>query len=356
MPLRDGRGRQIGRAQVRADGHRGVRDGPIERRHDIEGHDTVEQLVGGADGVGVGRLGAVGHHHPAADRHVGEVHDHVIALAGADGQHVRDVGPHAADRGVQGRQDRFVEQPELVSDHQDRHRGPLAGGDLAVLLEDLEAQVVEARVRTVQQPQTVLTLLHVELRPGLTVDQRHPSEELRQGGVHRHLAGRVEELAGGVELAVLDDDRHLVGGVGQHTRGAQGVLVRVPQDVEARKSHVDVGAGDAQGVVVVPEGAGLLLVLVGVGEAEQAALLEILGTLAGRRRVRGHAQIARAGGAPILRSAVAQIPRSRRRAGGPPPAPGSGRRPRPGWPSRGWCRPASGWAGGCPLASTRSLT
>ena len=47
--------------------------------------------------------------------------------------------------------------------------------------------------------------------------------------------------------------------------GDQAVLVRVVDDVEAGQPGVDVQAGDAHGVVVVPDGRRLLGVVVGEG-------------------------------------------------------------------------------------------
>src|SRR3970282_352732 len=76
-------------------------------------------------------------------------------------------------------------------------------------------------------------------------------------------AGRVEERTVAVERAVLDRDGNLIilrpgwvaelrGGARQHA--GWEVIGASPQVVEAGRPGVDVEAGHAQGVVVVPEG------------------------------------------------------------------------------------------------------
>ena len=143
----------------------------------------------------------------------GEVDDHVGALAGRDQQ--------------RGHRHGRAQQPAVGADLRERQR------PAAVLVGEL--QVVEARLRSVDDPEPVAARLDVDERPDLGVDDRDVAEELRHPlrVIRGHALRRVEHAPVGVERLVLQHERDLVRAGGQPERiaGLTRVLV-VADEVE----------------------------------------------------------------------------------------------------------------------------
>ena len=155
-----------------------------------------------------------------------------------------------------------------------------------------------------------MAALHIHPRPGLAIDQNDIAEELRQMRRGRrvrvkHRVGRgIEQFTIDQKLAVLDQQGHFVRELRQDR--CQRGLVVITDEIVAGQAHIDVLAGNAEGVVVVPEVARFLRVVVSVGHAEQAPLEIGLTIGYGRtgRRVEGAIDIR---GAPGIGQAIAQI-------------------------------------------------
>ena len=185
----------------------------------------------------------------------GEVDDHIGALARRDQQ--------------RGHRHGRAQQPALGSDLCERQRAA------AVLVDEL--QVVETRLRAVDDPQPVAARLDVDKRPDLGVDDCDVAEELRHPlrVIRGHALRWVEHAAVGVERLVLQHQRDLVrtGGQPQRIVGLARVLV-VADDVSAGQPRVDVRARVAERVVVVPHHRRSLLVVVRerVGDVVRARL------------------------------------------------------------------------------------
>ena len=196
--------------------------------------------------AGEGGDGVVGQHHLGPGGQPAEVDQDIGALPGAQQQRVQR---HCG-----------IEQPGVGADLEERqHRG--AGG---------QGHAVEAGVGAVVEVEAVQGLIDVQVGPDLAVDHGHIAEELRRPQPVRAdgAAVGVGQGAVGVELLVLQDEGELVLADRQPERPARLARVQVVADeVAAGQAGVDVEAGDAQGVVVVPEVAGLLGVAVGVAVA-----------------------------------------------------------------------------------------
>ena len=188
----------------------------------------------------------------------GEVDDQIGALAGRDQQR----------RHRHGR----AQQPALGPDLRERQR------PAAVLVGELE--VVEPRLGAVDDPEPIAARLDVHERPDLRVHDRDVAEELRHPlrVVVGHALGRVEHAPVRVERLVLQHERDLVRPGGQPERivALTRVLV-VADEVEPCEPRVDVRAGVAERVVVIPDHAGALLVVVGerVGDVVRALLATV---------------------------------------------------------------------------------
>jgi len=163
--------------------------------------------------------------------------------------------------------DRLAHQPELRAHEQERRVGLV------------ELEVVEARVRPVDEPEAVLARLDVQVGPGAPVDADEVAEERRRHAVDRVRRDRQVQLPVVGEEAVLDDQLDLVIVVRQHAVLHELALERIAQQVGAGQARVHVEARDPDRVVVVPERRGALrvLVLVEVLAPVVAALRGVLG-------------------------------------------------------------------------------
>ena len=186
---------------------------------------------GGDDGAVEGRGGGVPEGELGSGRQVGEVDQEIGALGRC--QH------ETLGRDRHGRE----EKPALGADLGD---SPVIG--LAVAGEH---KTVGAGVRAVQQAEAVRSRLDVEVRPDRAVDRGEGTEAL-----HHLRIGLVQEIARetavlvGVEVAVGQQKRELV----RRPRGQLELpLALVAHDPETREAGVDVEAGHAHDVVVVPE-------------------------------------------------------------------------------------------------------
>ena len=112
--------------------------------------------------------------------------------------------------------------------------------------------------------------LHLDERPGVSVDNQRVAEEfgIPDGGdiavgdvrpgeaIEERTAVRIEKRAVGIEGAVLDDQRNLKSG-----QLAPDLIARpVAQQVQSNRTSIDVLVHQAQGVVVIPQGRGSLIV------------------------------------------------------------------------------------------------
>jgi hypothetical protein len=120
----------------------------------------------------------------------------------------------------------------------------------------VEGQVVEPRVRGVQDAEAILAWLDLQERPHLAVDQHRVAEELgNPHGWHARIRvaaivlHRIEQRAVRVEEPVLDHQRDLERAVGK----IEVVLDAVTEQIDARQPGEVVQPGRAQRVVVVPE-------------------------------------------------------------------------------------------------------
>ena len=172
-----------------------------------------------------------------------EVDDQIGALARRDQQ--------------RGHRHWRAQQSALGSDLCERQR------PAAVVVD--EAQVVEARLRAVDDPQPVAARLDVDERPDLGVDDRDVAEELRHP--LRVICGDplrwVEHAAVGVERLVLQHQRDLVPTSGEPERIVRlACVLVVTDDVSAGQAGVDVRTRVAERMVVIPHHRRTLLVVV----------------------------------------------------------------------------------------------
>src|SRR5437867_8894926 len=181
-----------------------------------------------------------------------EVDDHVEALGDAD----REIGQPDGRR-----------QESPVGADLDE-RGPRAPVRRPVGVRLVEREVVEARVRRVQDAEAILPRLDLEERPHPAVDQHRVAEELRDPhGRHARIRiaavvlGRVPEGAVGVEEPILDGQRDLERPVGK----IEAALDAVAKQVDPLEPGVVVEARRPERVVVVPELRGRLIVRIVIG-------------------------------------------------------------------------------------------
>ncbi|MFC5041181.1 hypothetical protein [Ornithinimicrobium kibberense] len=291
---------------VVVDGVHVLQQGELARAHGgpVRGEAGQLQVLGGGGPVATGGRDDAQLHHPTGGGRVGRVEVHaglpspvrlVRAQVGddvlADG-HVREVEDDIRPLG------RGHQQTQAVL------RQVVRRGQEAAVVADLvgpdpgdagEVEDEEARAAAVEQPQPVAPLLDLVEGPRPAVDDERVPEELRVpdgvDGAVGHVGTlvaveegpgvRVEQRPVGVERAVLDRQRQLVGrhptpaartdrGVGRQHRAPAGpgvgdlvLAVRAsPQQVEAGGPGIHVEPGDAQGVVVEPQGG--VAVVVGV--------------------------------------------------------------------------------------------
>lgn len=129
-----------------------------------------------------------------------------------------------------------------------------------------EGESVEAGIACVDYAETVATAEDAEERPGLSVDNKDIAEVLGlplgvDGGV---VAGGVEEEGAiGVETAVEKDEMAVeFGAIGEAKWGLESGRA---EGVSAEEAGYKIDAGETEGVVVVPEIAGVLEIGVGEG-------------------------------------------------------------------------------------------
>ena len=202
-----------------------------------------------------------------AQRHIGEVNDHVGALGRTHEQLAAVERRHIDWRG---------QEATLVADLPYLHAGDVA-----------EIQDQEARVAAIEEAETIAPLFDIEEGPGVAIDHDAVAEELgvpdrRDIGVwdvrpsdaiEEGARVRIEERAVAVEGAILDGDRDLVVGLvgrelvvffGARGRAAQppcqcamsitAVTRAAADDEEAGRTGIDVESRHAQRMVVIPHG------------------------------------------------------------------------------------------------------
>src|SRR6266540_6713818 len=109
------------------------------------------------------------------------------------------------------------------------------GPSLCTPRADVETE--DAGITAVQDPEAVHARLDLEERPNLAVDEHRVAEVLADPGDALDVTGRVEERPVRVELAVLHDERDLVGAAGNPDR------VRFVAGVELVANNVGVSGG-----------------------------------------------------------------------------------------------------------------
>ena len=126
-----------------------------------------------------------------------------------------------------------------------------------------EGEGEEAAVGGVEEAEAVEARLDLEEGADFAVDEDAVGAELGDPGVFGVAGDVVEELAVGGEVAVVEDEGDFVFAGGQVER----VFDLVAEEEHAEEAGVGVEAVDAHGVVVVPEGGGVLLegVVAGAG-------------------------------------------------------------------------------------------
>ena len=141
----------------------------------------------------------------------------------------------------------------------------------SALIEQHEA--VDARVGAIEDAEAVLSRFDRQIRPDGAVDEREGTEKL-----HRAIFDLVQQAAGeraigcGLQVAVLDQQGDLVGAGGQVQRGFLGIA----DEVQPGQTGIDVEAGDAHGMVVIPQ-QGRLLVVGVVARGDLAGQRGVLG-------------------------------------------------------------------------------
>jgi hypothetical protein len=174
----------------------------------------------------------------------GEVDDHVGSLAGGDQK--------------RGHGDGLTKETSIGPDLRERQ------APAALLVGDLES--IEARLGSIDDSEPVPARLDVHIGPDLRVHDRDVTEELRDplGVVGRDAFRGVEHASVGVERLVLEHEGDLVRPGRKPERIVRLARVLVVADQEgASQPRVDVRARVADGVVVVPDHARALLVVVG---------------------------------------------------------------------------------------------
>ncbi len=111
----------------------------------------------------------------------------------------------------------------------------------------------------VEQAEAIETRLDLEVRADLAVDENAVCTELGNPGAFGVAGDIVEDLTVGAEVAIAEDQRHLVFAAGE----VKGIFGLVADQKHAEEAGVGVEAGEAHGVVVIPECRGVLLKRVG---------------------------------------------------------------------------------------------
>jgi hypothetical protein len=137
----------------------------------------------------------------------------------------------------------------------------LVGADLHQWLLIREREDEEAAVGGVEDAEAVEARLDLEEGADLAVDEDAVGGELGDPGVVGVAGGRVEELAVSGEVAIAKNEGDFVFALGE----MEAVFDMVADEEHAEEAGVGAEAIEAHGVVVVPEGGGLLLEGVGAG-------------------------------------------------------------------------------------------
>lgn len=190
---------------------------------DVEFHDIVRGR-GGRVGQNRIRMRIV-EEEAGPDRNSPEIHEHVHSVRWGDGDVAEQNG-----------------RPEVAT----------VGADLQKLQPRVaEEESEESRIRSVQNAQSIDSLLHIEVGPCFAIDQNHVARVI--GAPLRMSEGGkpdVGEIDGpiGEELSVLDDERDL-----EFSRWQEGRILRLASDdVESRQASRHVQSRHADGVIVVP--------------------------------------------------------------------------------------------------------
>jgi hypothetical protein len=131
----------------------------------------------------------------------------------------------------------------------------LVAADLNHWLMIVESQAEEAAIGGVKDAKAVESRLNFEIRANFTVDEDAVGSEFGDPRVIGVSGGGVEELAVGGEVAVVEDEGDLIFAGGEVERVFGGVA----DEEEAEETGVGVEAVETHGVVVIPEGGGILL-------------------------------------------------------------------------------------------------
>jgi len=135
----------------------------------------------------------------------------------------------------------------------------LIAADLDERLVIGKIQVEEAAVRYVDDAEAIEARLGLEEWANFAVDEDAVGVELRHPRVLGIVRRGVIELAVGGEVAIVEDERELVSTGGQ----MEGILNCVADKEHAKEARVTVETVNAHGMVVIPEGGGVLLEGVG---------------------------------------------------------------------------------------------
>ncbi len=139
----------------------------------------------------------------------------------------------------------------------------LIAADLNQGLVIVEGEAEEAAVGRVEDAEAVEARFDLEVGAYLSVDEDAVGSEFGDPGMFGISGGGVKELAVGREVAVVEDEGDLVLAGGEMER----VFYLVADEEHAEETGVGVEAVQTHGVVVIPEGRGVLLEWIDAGAA-----------------------------------------------------------------------------------------
>src|SRR6185503_15397928 len=122
----------------------------------------------------------------------------------------------------------------------------------------IHEEVIEAGIRAVENAEPVPSLFDFKKRPNLAINQRDVAEELGRphGMERRDSLSRIKQRPVRVEHPVLNQEWNLE----LAARQIETILDTVTNQVEAREPCHYIQPGNPNGVIVIPERGGLLIV------------------------------------------------------------------------------------------------
>ncbi len=139
----------------------------------------------------------------------------------------------------------------------------LIAADLSHGLVVVEGEAEEAAVGGVEDAEAIEARFDLEVRTDFAVDEDTVRSKFRNPRMIRISGGGVKELAVGCEVTVVKDEGNLVFAGGEMER----VFVGVADEEETKETGVGVESVEAHGVVVIPEGRGVLFERIDAGSA-----------------------------------------------------------------------------------------